>query len=189
MTINMVSKSGSDKFHGSGYYYAEGQTFESNNLDSALRLAVSLPSASAGSPLQHFIDQGAGGLRSHWRQCCKLWFWAQTKRSSPTATIRSSCKTRSSGLAAGNQLAYSWRTVRSCTNSDPADLKHVDYKLSWSPFHHNTFTFQNGYSTKDQQHFMFSTPDRLKPRSTLYSPCCNQIPFDRAYRDRDGSPI
>src|SRR5947209_17706935 len=52
--INLVTKSGSDRFRGSSRYYITDDRFESNNLDDALRAQ----GATSGNPIQNIKDYG-----------------------------------------------------------------------------------------------------------------------------------
>jgi hypothetical protein len=154
MTVNMVSKSGSDILHAAARYYGEDQRFESDNLDPALRKAVSVPGSSAGNPLQHFTEYG-GDLGGPVRKS-RLWFWAGY--GAQVITLGDDKLYTTSGDCAGvgaNPLAYSWGTVRRCTQGDVTSIKHLSYKIGWRVFHNNTFTFENSYATKEEPHFMF----------------------------------
>src|SRR6195256_5042518 len=67
--INLVTKSGSDKFRGSSRFYVTDQKFESNNIDSTLRNQ----GASSGNPIQNIKDYGVelgGPLKKG-----KAWIW------------------------------------------------------------------------------------------------------------------
>lgn len=154
LAINMVSRGGSDTLHGSFQYAVEDQSFEANNLNPALRQAVALPGTSAGNPLQHFTDFGGqiGGPIKKGR----LWFWAAYGQNVITVgddklyTTGGDC-----AAVAADPLAFSWGTVRSCTQSDASTLRHLSYKIGWQVFHNNTFTFENIYGTKEEPHFLF----------------------------------
>jgi Carboxypeptidase regulatory-like domain/TonB-dependent Receptor Plug Domain len=154
MAINMVTKSGSDAFHGSLRYYVEDQRFEANNLNPALRQAVSLPGTSAGNPLQHFSDFGGevgGPLKKG-----KLWFWASYGQQAVTVgDYQLYVPSAGCAAVAADPLAFSWGRVRSCTQSDVSTLRHLSYKIGWQVFHNNTFTFENIYGTKEEPHFLF----------------------------------
>jgi len=67
--INLVTKSGSDKFRGSSRYYVTDDSTESNNIDDALRRQ----GASSGNPIQNIQDYGveAGGPLKKGR----AWIW------------------------------------------------------------------------------------------------------------------
>jgi len=154
MAINMVTKSGSDTLHGSFHYDVEDQKLEANNLNPALRQAVSLPATSAGNPLQHFSDFGGdiGGPVKKGR----LWFWASYGQQAITVGDDKLYVTSGNCAAvAADPLAFAWGTVRSCTQSDVSTLRHLSYKLGWQVFHNNTFTFENIYGTKEEPHFLF----------------------------------
>src|SRR3954453_17963465 len=52
--VNLVTKSGSDVFRGSGRFFVADDNFESNNISDALRLQA----ASSGNPIQNINDYG-----------------------------------------------------------------------------------------------------------------------------------
>jgi len=151
MSINMVTKSGSDVFHGSFHDFEEGQSFESSNIDdSAFRASIAQAGSSTGNPLTHFRDIGGdigGPIKKG-----KLWFWSDYGDNGvwvgydkvyPTTPNAPDCT-----AVAANQLAYSWSKVRSCFLEDPTFIKAFVWKIGWTPFHNNTFTFTNEYSVK-----------------------------------------
>src|SRR6266496_2102681 len=55
--INLVTKSGTDRFKGSSRFYRTPEKFESNNLDSGLRAQ----GATSGNPIQDIKDYGIEG--------------------------------------------------------------------------------------------------------------------------------
>src|SRR5438034_6173643 len=67
--INLVTKSGSDRFRGSSRYYVTDDKLESNNIDNALRRQ----GATSGNPIQNIQDYGAevGGPIKKGR----AWIW------------------------------------------------------------------------------------------------------------------
>src|SRR5204863_6727305 len=76
--INLVTKSGSDRFHGSSRYYVTDDSFESNNITDAQRQQGFTPGnaaggASSGNPIQNIQDYGieAGGPLKKG----KAWIW------------------------------------------------------------------------------------------------------------------
>src|SRR6266851_6377775 len=67
--INLVTKSGSDRFKGSSRFYVTDQKYESNNIDSSLRAQ----GATSGNPIQNIKDYGVeigGPLKKG-----KAWIW------------------------------------------------------------------------------------------------------------------
>jgi hypothetical protein len=70
--INLVTKSGSDRFRGSGRLFDTNHRVESNNITDALRLQ----GASSGNPIQDIQDYGVemGGPLKKGR----AWIWAPT---------------------------------------------------------------------------------------------------------------
>src|SRR5262252_1600213 len=72
--INLVTKSGSDRFKGSSRFYVTDQKFEANNIDDALRAQ----GATSGNPIQNIKDYGveAGGPLKKGR----AWLWGSIGR-------------------------------------------------------------------------------------------------------------
>src|SRR5499427_4163096 len=72
--INLVTKSGTDKFRGSSRFYETDQKFEANNIDDALRAQ----GATSGNPIQNIKDYGveAGGPLKKGR----AWLWGSIGR-------------------------------------------------------------------------------------------------------------
>src|SRR5581483_9890268 len=72
--INLVTKSGTDKFRGSSRFYVTDQNFESQNITDALRLQ----GATSGNPIQNIKDYGieAGGPIKKG----KAWAWGSIGR-------------------------------------------------------------------------------------------------------------
>src|SRR4051812_454939 len=72
--INLVTKSGSDRFKGSSRFYVTDQKLESNNIDDTLRAQ----GATAGNPIQNIKDYGVemGGPISKGR----AWVWGSIGR-------------------------------------------------------------------------------------------------------------
>jgi hypothetical protein len=96
--INLVTKSGSDKFRGSGRYYVTDQKFESQNITDAMRTQ----GASSGNPIQNIKDFGTemGGPLKPGR----AWIWGSFGKQiidvgvlgfyQPTANVRPSRRTK-----------------------------------------------------------------------------------------------
>src|SRR5262249_3132330 len=72
--INLVTKSGSDRFRGSSRFYVTDESTESQNVTDALRLQ----GATAGNPIQNIKDYGveAGGPIKKGR----AWIWGSIGR-------------------------------------------------------------------------------------------------------------
>ena len=150
-SINMVTKSGSDIIHGTFHDYEEGQKFEADNIgNGALRQALApvQPEASAGNPLTHFRDIGGdmgGPIKKG-----KLWVWGDVGDNQVYVGADHLFQTTPGCAAvAANPLSFSYGAVRSCTFAFPTVIKAYAYKIGWAPFHNNTFTFTNEYSTKN----------------------------------------
>ena len=54
-------------------------------------------------------------------------------------------------------------------------LRHAAYKISWSPFHNNTFNFTNRYDTKDQYLFKYTYLTAVASSSPITFPCSNPV--------------
>ncbi len=150
MAINMVVKSGSDKFHGSFHDYEEDKMFERDNIGVNTPMAVALAKAGAspGNPLTHFRDIGGevGGPIVKG----KLWFWADAGDNGIWVAADKVPQTGNANCATitANQAAYSQHDIRDCEFAFPTFIKAYAYKIGWSPFHNNTFTLLNEYSVK-----------------------------------------
>ena len=72
--INIVTKSGTDVFRGSGRYFWTGDKFESNNISQDMRVQ----GAGGGNPIQDIKDFGVEGGGPIWRG--RAWFWGYGKQ-------------------------------------------------------------------------------------------------------------
>jgi hypothetical protein len=67
--INLVTKSGTDRFKGSARYYITDEQFQSDNVDDALRAQ----GAGSGNPIQKVLDYGIEGGGPILKG--RAWFW------------------------------------------------------------------------------------------------------------------
>jgi carboxypeptidase family protein len=145
--INLVTKSGSDKFRGSGRFYRTNDKFESNNLTDDIRRQ----GASSGNPIQDIRDYGfeIGGPVKKGR----AWVWGSFGKQqidvgvigfyAPTAA----CQTIKADQAA-NPLAHAVDAVNGCLNADETQLRTTNLKAEVQLFKGNKFSAYNLFSKK-----------------------------------------
>ncbi len=143
--INLVTKSGIDKFKGSTRFYVTDQKFEANNIDSSLRAQ----GATSGNPIQNIKDYGfeLGGPIKKGR----AWVWGSYGEQKvdvgvvgfyqPTPACQA-FKTTSVALAA------SIDAVNACLNTDETILKATNLKAEVQLFKGNKITAFNNMSSK-----------------------------------------
>ncbi len=144
-TINMITKSGSDRFKGSARGFLTDQRFEANNVSDALRQR----GTSSGSPILNIKDYGfeVGGPLKKGR----AWFWGGLSRQQVAVGANSYYKkTGDCGAVASSPLGHSVGEVRKCLEPSTNDLRHINYKISLQPFTGNQFSFRNSYDLKLQ---------------------------------------
>jgi hypothetical protein len=145
--INLVTKSGSDRFRGTSRYYVTDEKFESNNISDALRKQ----GATSGNPIQNIKDYGveAGGpLRKG-----RAWVWGSFGKQSvdvgvvsfykPTAECQA-FKTTSVALAA------SVSDVNACLNTDRTLLQTTNLKGEVQLFKGNKLSLFNNFAKKER---------------------------------------
>ena len=140
VAVNLVTKSGTDKFRGSGRFYITDQKFESNNLNDAIRSQ----GASSGNPIQNIKDYGfeVGGPIVRGR----AWFWGGIGKQKVDVGINGfykpdqACQAMKAALAT-NPLAYSVDDVRDCLNTDRTELNNYNFKLGVMLFRNNQFSW------------------------------------------------
>ncbi len=137
--INMVTRSGGDKFKGSGRYYLTDNAFQSDNVTDAIRRQ----GAQAGNPIQNIKDYGfeVGGPIMKG----KLWYWGSYGKQDikvgvlgfykATPTCRPTPPTDTEGL-------------RACLETDLTVLNNYNWKIDWAVMRNNKFSFQNTWAEK-----------------------------------------
>jgi hypothetical protein len=140
VSVNLVTKSGTDKFRGSGRYYVTSDRFQSNNVTDALRVQ----GATSGNPIQDIKDYGVelGGPIKLGR----AWFWGAYGKQDIKAGINNFyLKTDACKAVAANALNYKIDDVRACLNTDETILNNYNFKLAVELFKNNQFSwFFNG---------------------------------------------
>jgi len=145
--INLVTKSGSDKFKGSSRFYVTDQKFESNNIDDTLRAQ----GATAGNPIQNIKDYGveAGGPLSKGR----AWIWGSIGRQTVDVGVlgfyqpSADCQALKSTTFA---LTQSIDTINGCLNTDRTLLQTTNLKAEVQLFHGNKATIFNNFAKKER---------------------------------------
>ena len=146
--INMVTRSGGDKFKGSGRYYITDDAFESDNVTDEIKKA----GAGSGAPIQQIVDYGfeIGGpiLKG------KLWYWGSYGKQDIKAGIvgfylpTPECQQMKAALKLDPLAPYSTDEVRGCLGTDGTILNNYNLKLSWAVTRSNKFSFQNTWAEK-----------------------------------------
>lgn len=143
MGINLVTKSGSDKFRGSGRYLITDNELQDDNVTDELRTQ----GASAGNPIQRNQDYGVevGGpiLKG------KIWFWGSAARTDVKVGVNGFFKT-DAGCPTNSTQARELSTdaLRSCLQTDQTLLKNYTYKLTGRPFSGNRLEWFSDYADK-----------------------------------------
>jgi len=147
VAVNIVTKSGTDKYKGSARYYVTDQAFESVNLTDALRTA----GATSGNPIQNIKDWGGemGGPIA----AGKAWFWGSWGRQDVGVGVNGfyqaspACQQLKADLRA-NPLSHSVTDAWDCLNTDLTELKTGNGKLNAAVSKHNTASFYFNYAGK-----------------------------------------
>jgi Carboxypeptidase regulatory-like domain/TonB-dependent Receptor Plug Domain len=143
--INLVTKSGSDRFRGSSRFYVTDDSMESNNIDDSLRRQ----GATSGNPIQNIQDYGAelGGPIKKGR----AWIWGSYGKQNikvgvlgfyqPTAACQA---LKSTSVA----LATPIDTINGCLNTDLTTLQTTNLKGEVQLFKGNKLMLFNNFAKK-----------------------------------------
>jgi hypothetical protein len=151
--INFVTRSGTNRFKGSGRLYNTNDRFEADNVNAEIRAA----GAGSGAPIQNINDFGlevGGPIASE-----KLWYWGSYGKqdvkvgvvnfykATPTCQpVGSDGKPLKVGDIAG--VLGSTEAIRDCLATDLTTLNNYNWKISWAPVKDNKFNFQNTWAEK-----------------------------------------
>lgn len=133
--INLVTKSGTDKFRGSARFYVTDQKFQSFNVTDELRKQ----GASTGNPIQNIKDYGgeAGGPIKRGR----AWIWGSYGKQDINVGINNFFKTDTACAAMkAAPLNFSLEEIRDCLNTDQTLLNNYNAKLAVQTFTNNQFS-------------------------------------------------
>jgi hypothetical protein len=145
--INLVTKSGSDKFRGSSRFYVTDEQFESQNVTDDLRRQ----GATSGNPIQNIKDYGVevGGPIKKGR----AWIWGSFGKQTvdvgvvgffkPTDVCQSYKNTATA-------LAASIDDVNGCLNTDRTLLQTTNLKAEIQAFKGNKISLFNNFAKKER---------------------------------------
>jgi hypothetical protein len=145
--INIVTKSGTDVFRGSGRYYLTDDKFESNNISEELRDQ----NAGAGNPIQNIKDYGIEGGGPIWRS--RAWFWgAYGKQDIKVGVINfyrkgvAGCPVNAADTATARALSI--EELRECLGTDLTALDNYNMKGTAQVFRGNRATWHSYFADK-----------------------------------------
>jgi hypothetical protein len=143
--INLVTKSGTDRFKGNGRFLVTDQELQGDNITDELRIA----GAGSGAPIQNIRDYGfdVGGPIARG----KVWYWGsygtQDIKTGVLGFYKNTATCRPGG-AALNPRTTDTATLRSCLETDLTTLNNYNWKITAVPFANNRFNFQNTWAEK-----------------------------------------
>ena len=149
--INLVTKSGSDRFRGSSRFYVTDDSFEGQNLSDAQRLQ----GASSGNPIQNIKDYGVetgGPIKKG-----KAWIWGSFGKQTVDVGVlgffqpTTACQQIKSDIGApGGQLSHPIEDVNNCLNTDRTLLQTTNLKAEIQAFKGNKITIFNNFAKKER---------------------------------------
>src|SRR5262249_23687487 len=143
--INLVTKSGSDRFKGSSRFYVTDQKQESNNITDALRAQ----GATSGNPIQNIKDYGievGGPLKKG-----KAWAWGSFgKQLIDVGVIGFYQPTAACSAVKAAPLTFSVDDVNNCLNTDETLLQTTNLKAEVQLFKGNKVTAFNNFAKKER---------------------------------------
>ena len=123
--VNLVTKSGTDKFKGSGRYYVTDDKFQSFNVTDELRKQ----GATTGNPIQNIKDYGVevGGPIKRGR----AWIWGSYGKQNINVGVNNFYKDTPDvpGDEGGPARPTRSRTIRGCLNPDTTLLNNYNAKV------------------------------------------------------------
>jgi hypothetical protein len=143
--INLVTKSGTDRFKGSGRFYETNDRFEANNITPAMRLQ----GASSGNPIQDVKDFGfeMGGPIKKGR----AWVWGSYGKSDINVGVLGFYKPDASCQAVkAAPLTFDIADVNACLNPDTTLLVNTNLKGEVQLFKGNKLSLFNSFSKKER---------------------------------------
>ncbi len=147
VSVNLVTKSGTDTMRGSSRYYVTDQKFESVNLNDTLRKQ----GATSGNPIQNIKDYGIelGGPVKKGR----MWAWGSYGKQDISIGVNNfyqptaSCQQLKAAVKA-DPLSHSISDIWDCLNSDLTELKTANLKLNAQASRNNQVSFYFNYAGK-----------------------------------------
>ncbi len=143
--INLVTKSGTDRFRGNGRFLVTDQALQGDNITEELRAA----GAGSGAPIQNIRDYGfdVGGPIAKG----KVWYWGSYGTQDVKTGVLNFYKNNAECRPGGQPLnprTTDTETLRSCLETDLTTLNNYNWKITVVPFTNNRFNFQNTWAEK-----------------------------------------
>jgi Carboxypeptidase regulatory-like domain/TonB-dependent Receptor Plug Domain len=143
--INLVTKSGTDKFRGQGRLYVTDQKFESQNITDAQRNQ----GATSGNPVQNIKDYGfqiGGPLKKG-----KAWIWGSYgKQLVDVGVLGFFQPTANCQAIKATPLSFGIEAVNDCLNTDETFLQQSNLKAEVQLFKGNKITIFNNLAKKQR---------------------------------------
>ena len=145
--INFVTRSGTNRFKGSGRVYNTNDAFEADNVTDEIRAQ----GGGSGAPIQNINDFGfeVGGpiMRD------KLWYWGSYGKQDVKVGVvnfyQNTPECRPAGVPVGDiAKILSTEQVRACLATDLTTLDNYNMKLTWAPARNNKLNVQNTWGGK-----------------------------------------
>jgi hypothetical protein len=143
--INLVTKSGTDRFKGNARFLVTDDALQGDNITPELKAQ----GAGAGAPIQNIKDYGfdVGGPIARG----KLWYWGsygtQDVKVGVVGFYKNTPECRPNGQPLNSRTADT-ELLRSCLETDLTTLNNYNWKITWVPFTNNRFNFQNTWAEK-----------------------------------------
>src|SRR3954467_6743905 len=158
--VNLVTKSGTHKFHGSGRVYDTNDRFESQNISDAQRAL----GATSGNPIQDVKDFGTemGGPIKRG----KAWIWGSYgKQDVKVGVIGFYQPTAECQAIKAAPLTFAIEDVNSCLNTDRTTIRTTNLKGEVQMFKGNKLSLFNLFSLKERN--ARNASDTTPPESTV----------------------
>ncbi len=158
--VNLVTKSGTDRFHGSGRVYDTNDRFESQNITDAQRAL----GATSGNPIQDVKDFGTemGGPIKRG----KAWMWGSYGKQDIKVGVigfyqpSAECQTIKAA-----PLTHPIEDVNKCLNTDRTTIRTTNLKGEVQLFKGNKLSLFNLFSLKERN--ARNASDTTPPESTV----------------------
>jgi hypothetical protein len=162
--VNLVTKSGTDRFKGSGRVYNTNDAFEANNITDTMRQN----GATSGNPIQNINDYGfeAGGPI----KTSRAWVWGSYGKQDVKVGVinfyqpTAACQQIKADQAA-NPLAHPIEDVNNCLNTDQTTIATTNLKGEVQLFKGNKLSAYNLFSLKERN--ARNASDTTPPESTV----------------------
>ena len=139
--INLVTKSGTDRFKGNGRALITDESISADNITPELKAQ----GAGSGAPIQNIKDYGfdVGGpiMRG------KLWYWGSYGAQDIKVGVVGFYKKTPECTGLNSRTAET-DLLRSCLETDLTQLHNYNVKLTYVPFTNNRINFQNTWAEK-----------------------------------------